>query len=64
MPEETDLTIRKFATIGWIALPAGLRGPAAYTATLAVSDEPLGGSPTGAPTGQIRAAGKFQRMAD
>lgn len=46
-----------------VALPAGLRGPSAYTATLAVSDEPLGGSPTGAPTGQIRAAGKFQRMA-
>jgi anti-sigma-K factor RskA len=45
-----------------VALPAGLRGAAAYTATLAVSDEPLGGSPTGAPTGQIRAAGKFQQQ--
>ncbi len=42
-----------------IAVPAGLRGAATYTATLAVTDEPIGGSPTGGPTGQVRAAGKF-----
>jgi anti-sigma-K factor RskA len=34
-----------------IAVPAGLRGAATYTATLAITDEPLGGSPSGAPTG-------------
>jgi anti-sigma-K factor RskA len=42
-----------------IAVPAGLKGLGTYTATLAVTDEPLGGSPSGAPTGSIRAAGKF-----
>ncbi len=47
-----------------IAVPAGLRGAATYTATLAVTDEPLGGSPSGAPTGQIRAAGKFEQQAE
>ena len=44
-----------------IAVPAGLKAAGTYTATLAVTDEPLGGSPTGAPTGSIRAAGKFSR---
>lgn len=42
-----------------IAVPPGLRAAGTYTATLAVTDEPLGGSPTGAPTGRIHAAGKF-----
>ena len=44
-----------------IAVPAGLKGAGTYTATLAVTDEPLGGSPSGAPTGSIRAAGKFAK---
>jgi anti-sigma-K factor RskA len=44
-----------------IAVPPGLKAAGTYTATLAVTDEPLGGSPTGAPTGSIRAAGKFAR---
>jgi len=44
-----------------IAVPAGLRAEGTYTATLAVTDEPLGGSPSGAPTGSVRAAGKFVR---
>jgi anti-sigma-K factor RskA len=44
-----------------IATPPGLKAEGTYTATLAVTDEPLGGSPTGAPTGSIRAAGKFTR---
>jgi anti-sigma-K factor RskA len=44
-----------------LAVPPGLKAAGAYTATLAVTDEPLGGSPTGAPTGTIRAAGKFAR---
>jgi anti-sigma-K factor RskA len=42
-----------------IAVPAGLKGLGTYTATLAVTDEPLGGSPSGDPTGSVRAAGKF-----
>ncbi len=41
-----------------IAVPAGLR-PALAGATLAVSDEPAGGSPTGQPTGAVLAAGVF-----
>ncbi|CAN5449208.1 anti-sigma factor [soil metagenome] len=45
-----------------IAVPAGLKAKGTYTATLAVTDEPLGGSPSGAPTGSIRAAGKFERV--
>jgi anti-sigma-K factor RskA len=44
-----------------LAVPPGLKAARTYTATLAVTDEPLGGSPTGAPTGSIRAAGKFER---
>jgi anti-sigma-K factor RskA len=44
-----------------IATPPGLKAAGTYTATLAVTDEPRGGSPTGAPTGSIRAAGKFTR---
>jgi anti-sigma-K factor RskA len=44
-----------------IAVPAGLKAAGTYTATLAITDEPLGGSPSGAPTGSIRAAGKFAR---
>ncbi|WP_165189417.1 anti-sigma factor [Caulobacter soli] len=44
-----------------LAVPPGLKAAGTYTATLAVTDEPLGGSPTGAPTGSIRAAGKFAR---
>jgi len=47
-----------------IAVPAGLSGAGHYTATLAVTDEPLGGSPSGAPTGSVRAAGKFQQQAE
>lgn len=47
-----------------IAVPAGLTGVGTYTALLAVTDEPQGGSPTGAPTGSVRAAGKFQQQAE
>ncbi len=42
-----------------IALPTGLRGGGTYTATLAVTDEPPGGAPTGVATGAVRAIGKF-----
>ena len=42
-----------------IALPAGLRGGGTYTATLAITDEPPGGAPTGVATGSVRAIGKF-----
>lgn len=41
-----------------IPVPQGLR-PALAGATLAVSDEPPGGSPTGQPTGAVLAAGVF-----
>ena len=44
-----------------MAAPAGLKAGGVFTATLAVTDEPLGGSATGAPTGSIRAAGQFVR---
>ena len=44
-----------------MAAPVGLKAASVFTATLAVTDEPLGGSPTGAPTGSIRAAGQFVR---
>jgi anti-sigma-K factor RskA len=44
-----------------MAAPAGLRADGVFTATLAVTDEPPGGSPSGAPTGSIRAAGQFIR---
>lgn len=47
-----------------IALPAGLTGAGAYTALLAVTDEPPGGAPTGVATGHVRAAGKFQQQAE
>ena len=47
-----------------IAAPANLSGAGHYTATLAITDEPLGGSPSGNPTGSVRAAGKFQQQAE
>lgn len=40
-------------------LPADLTGSGLTTAKLAVTDEPLGGSPTGGPTGRIIAVGGF-----
>ncbi|MBI1685122.1 anti-sigma factor [Caulobacter hibisci] len=44
-----------------IPMPKDLRGAGTYTALLAVTDEPIGGSPTGVATGSVRAAGKFLR---
>lgn len=44
-----------------IPLPKDLRGAGAYTALLAVTDEPPGGAPTGVATGSVRAAGKFAK---
>lgn len=46
---------------GSVSLPAELRKAAAQ-ATLAVSDEPAGGSPTGQPTGDILAAAKLNSV--
>lgn len=43
-------------------LPAGLAGRITPDATLAVSREPPGGSPTGQPTGPIVAAGKLTNL--
>ncbi|PVM86121.1 anti-sigma factor [Caulobacter radicis] len=44
-----------------IPMPPDLRGEGTYTALLAVTDEPIGGSPTGVATGSVRAAGKFAK---
>ena len=45
-----------------IAIPAGLAAQTASGATLAVSLEPPGGSPTGAPTGPVIGAGKLTAL--
>ncbi|HEY5279805.1 MAG TPA: anti-sigma factor [Pseudolabrys sp.] len=45
-----------------IAIPAPLAGQAKSGATLAVSLEPPGGSPTGAPTGPVIGAGKLTAL--
>lgn len=46
---------------GSVVIPTTLRD-AVQTATLAVSDEPAGGSPTGQPTGAVLAAGKVHSL--
>ena len=43
-------------------LPAGLSPRLVETATIALSAEPTGGSPTGQPTGPVVASGKFSRV--
>lgn len=43
-------------------LPAGLAGQVTSDATLAVSLEPAGGSPTGQPTGPVIATGKLANL--
>lgn len=45
-----------------IAIPAGLATLAVKDATLAVSLEPAGGSPTGQPTGPVIASGKLTSL--
>jgi anti-sigma-K factor RskA len=47
---------------GEIVVPIELRGGLAEGATLAVSVEPSGGSPTGLPTGQVVASGAARRL--
>jgi len=49
------------AALDQIVIPAGLRDKLAG-ATLAISDEPEGGSPTGAPTGAVLAAGEITTL--
>ena len=44
-----------------VLVPEGLRSQAAQI-TLAISDEPLGGSPTGAPTGDVLAVGAMTEL--
>lgn len=51
-----SLGVMPDATIASVTVPEALR-TAMIGATLAISDEPLGGSPTGAPTGDVLAAG-------
>jgi anti-sigma-K factor RskA len=43
-------------------LPAGLSTAEMEKATIALSAEPTGGSPTGQPTGPVVASGKFSRV--
>jgi anti-sigma-K factor RskA len=43
-------------------LPQGLSPSLVETATIALSAEPAGGSPTGQPTGPVVASGKFSRV--
>jgi anti-sigma-K factor RskA len=45
-----------------IAVPAGLRAATTTGATLAVSLEPQGGSPTGKPTGPVIASGRITKI--
>jgi len=45
-----------------IELTDALRGRVAQGATLAISDEPKGGSPTGQPTGPVVAAGELRNI--
>ncbi|GAA0658281.1 anti-sigma factor [Sphingomonas insulae] len=47
------------ATSAVLNVPASLRGAMAADTVLAISIEPAGGSPTGAPTGPVVAAGKL-----
>lgn len=47
------------ATRAELTVPAALRGVIGADAVLAISIEPAGGSPTGAPTGPVVAAGKL-----
>lgn len=44
-----------------VLVPEALRSQAAEI-TLAISDEPIGGSPTGAPTGAVLAAGEMKEL--
>jgi anti-sigma-K factor RskA len=48
-------------TINEIIIPESLRIKM-VGATLAISDEPAGGSPTGAPTGAVLAAGEITTL--
>jgi anti-sigma-K factor RskA len=45
-----------------VPLPPGLSPRLVETATIALSAEPTGGSPTGQPTGPVVASGKFSRV--
>lgn len=45
-----------------LVIPPALRAQAAAQAVLAVSLEPIGGSPTGAPTGPVIATGKLTNL--
>jgi anti-sigma-K factor RskA len=47
---------------GEIVVPPEMRGGLAEGSTLAVSLEPIGGSPTGLPTGQVVASGAARRL--
>jgi anti-sigma-K factor RskA len=48
--------------IAAVAVPRSLRPQLATGAALAISDEPAGGSPTGAPTGEVLAVGPITAL--
>jgi anti-sigma-K factor RskA len=58
-----SLGVMPVERIASIDVPARLI-PSMILATLAISDEPLGGSPTGAPTGDVLAAGVIAPIVD
>lgn len=60
-PGPVSLGVLPAATQAVLAIPETLRG-ALPGALIAVSDEPAGGSPTGAPTGPVLAAGALEAI--
>lgn len=63
LPDQAPLSLGVLPeqAITRVALPEGLTGQVAQI-TLAITDEPLGGAPQGAPTGEIRAIGALAEL--
>jgi len=57
-----SLGVREMAHADAIVVPTRLRNALLAAATLAVSIEPVGGSPTGAPTGDVIAKGALAKL--
>jgi anti-sigma-K factor RskA len=58
----TSLGVFEPGADGELPIPAELRSRIGQGATLAVSVEPLGGSPTGLPTGPVIASGSARNL--
>lgn len=63
LPDQAPVSLGVIPESGTVRLlvPPELRSQAAQI-TLAISDEPVGGSPTGAPTGDVVAAGEMTEL--